>query len=60
MKTLAELDASKGNNVDAIRFVAATLVTHAYAVSGHGNDERLAGLTGFIGSESLAVEVFFW
>jgi peptidoglycan/LPS O-acetylase OafA/YrhL len=61
MKTLAELDASKGNNFDAIRFVAATLViyAHAYAVSGHANDERLAGLTGFIGFGSLAVEVFF-
>jgi peptidoglycan/LPS O-acetylase OafA/YrhL len=61
MKTLAELDASEGNNFDAIRFVAATLViyAHAYAVSGHANDERLAGLTGFIGSGSLAVEVFF-
>ena len=61
MKTLAELDAAKGNNFDAIRFVAATLViyAHAYAVSGHANDERLAGLTGFIGSGSLAVEIFF-
>jgi peptidoglycan/LPS O-acetylase OafA/YrhL len=61
MKTLAELDSTKGNNFDAIRFVAATLViyAHAYAVSGHANDERLAGLTGFIGFGSLAVEIFF-
>ncbi len=62
MKTLAELDSAKGNNFDAIRFAAATLViyAHAYAVSGHANDERLAGLTGFIGSGSLAVEIFFF
>lgn len=61
MKTLAELDSSKGNNFDVIRFVAATLViySHAYAISGHANDERLAGLTGFIGFGSLAVEIFF-
>jgi peptidoglycan/LPS O-acetylase OafA/YrhL len=62
MKTLAELDSSKVNNFDAIRFVAATLVifSHAYAVSGHPNDEPLSGLTSYVGFGSLAVEIFFF
>jgi len=59
--TLGTLDRGHDNNLNLLRFVAASMVvvSHSYPLSGHRNDEPLARALGFIDLGSLAVAMFF-
>lgn len=59
--TLGARDGGRENNLNLVRFVAASLVvlSHSFPLSGHQADEPLARLTGFMDFGGLAVTVFF-
>jgi peptidoglycan/LPS O-acetylase OafA/YrhL len=60
-RRLAEASEGRANNLDALRFFAASLVifSHAYPLTGH-NDEPLSRLShGEVNLGSLAVAIFF-
>lgn len=58
---LQELATTKVNNLDAMRFFAATAVifSHAYLVTGHFDSEPLNKIASFINLGSLSVYIFF-
>ena len=61
MPTLGARDRGRDNNLNLLRFVAASLVvlSHSYPLSGHLADEPLARLTRIFDFASVAVIVFF-
>lgn len=61
MPTLGARDAGRDNNLNLLRFCAASLVvlSHSYPLSGHLADEPLARLTRIFDFASIAVIVFF-
>jgi peptidoglycan/LPS O-acetylase OafA/YrhL len=61
MVTLGARDGGRGNNLDLLRFCAASLVvlSHSYPLSGHLADEPLARATRIFDFASIAVIVFF-
>jgi len=61
MVTLGARDSGRGNNLNLLRFCAASLVvlSHSYPLSGHLADEPLARATRIFDFASIAVIVFF-
>ena len=61
MVTLGARDGGRDNNLNLLRFVAASLVvlSHSYPLSGHIADEPLARATRIFDFASVAVIVFF-
>jgi peptidoglycan/LPS O-acetylase OafA/YrhL len=59
--TLGARDRGRDNNLNLLRFVAASLVvlSHSYPLSGHVSDEPLARATRIFDFASIAVIVFF-
>ena len=59
--TLGARDGGRDNNLNLLRFAAASLVvySHSYPLSGHLADEPLARLTRIFDFASVAVIVFF-
>lgn len=57
---LAALATGRDNNLNLLRVIAASLVvlTHAYGLTGHGDDEPLLGFGG-LSLGSVAVDIFF-
>jgi peptidoglycan/LPS O-acetylase OafA/YrhL len=58
--SLAVLATGRDNNFNLLRVIAASLVvlTHAYGLTGHGDDEPLLGFGG-LSLGSVAVDIFF-
>lgn len=58
---IGDLDRGRWNNLDLLRFVAASLVvvSHSYALSGRLADEPLGRTLGFLDLGSVAVAMFF-
>jgi peptidoglycan/LPS O-acetylase OafA/YrhL len=60
-KTLGEACVGRDNNLDIVRFVAASLVlvSHSFPLTGRGSEEPLTRLTHFSTMGTVSVNVFF-